>query len=344
MAIYIVFNCKKCGKEIEVLLAEVNRSKSKNFFCSRSCSQSYNQTKEKDKPLIELVICKNCGNSFYKRRTEIVKRPNNFCSCHCAAVYNNHKYPKRKRKGKTQNCLVCEKPLCRGQTRFCSFPCFFKNKRETYLARWKAGLEKGYVGKQKAVSKTIRYYLFEINNNKCSKCGWATIHEKTGLIPLTVNHIDGDIENCKENNLELLCPNCHSLTPNYGRLNKISKRDRGTRRKRKLIKIIGTGNSMAESDSSKVGVASSILVPCSKRKKAIKIELICAFCEKPFYTPKRVYKAKIHIGQKRFFCCRKHQIVVQQKERSDRLKKEKLLLGSSMVEQTAVEAQPFKET
>jgi hypothetical protein len=31
----------------------------------------------------------------------------------------------------------------------------------------------------------------------------------------SLNHIDGNWENCKESNLEVLCPNCHSLTANY---------------------------------------------------------------------------------------------------------------------------------
>ncbi len=35
-----------------------------------------------------------------------------------------------------------------------------------------------------------------------------------------MNHIDGNSENNKEKNLELLCPNCHSLTPNFKGLNK----------------------------------------------------------------------------------------------------------------------------
>lgn len=34
-------------------------------------------------------------------------------------------------------------------------------------------------------------------------------------IPLELNHKDGNSENHKENNLEFLCPNCHSLTPTY---------------------------------------------------------------------------------------------------------------------------------
>lgn len=46
----------------------------------------------------------------------------------------------------------------------------------------------------------------------------------TNSIPLEVHHIDGDCTNSFEENLQLLCPNCHSLTDNFGSLNKESKR------------------------------------------------------------------------------------------------------------------------
>ena len=46
----------------------------------------------------------------------------------------------------------------------------------------------------------------------------------TEKFPLTVHHIDGDCRNNKEDNLELLCPNCHSLTGTYGAANKNSTR------------------------------------------------------------------------------------------------------------------------
>ena len=39
-----------------------------------------------------------------------------------------------------------------------------------------------------------------------------------------VLQIDGDATNNSEDNLQLLCPNCHSLTENYGRLNAKSTR------------------------------------------------------------------------------------------------------------------------
>ena len=64
----------------------------------------------------------------------------------------------------------------------------------------------------------------EKHDSKCQKCGWSEKNETTGNIPLEIHHIDGDCCNNSEENLQLLCPNCHSLTPNYGSLNKNSKR------------------------------------------------------------------------------------------------------------------------
>ena len=52
------------------------------------------------------------------------------------------------------------------------------------------------------------------------------MNEYTYLVPLQIHHIDGDCLNNIEDNLELLCPNCHSLTENYGNRNKNSTRTR----------------------------------------------------------------------------------------------------------------------
>ena len=62
--------------------------------------------------------------------------------------------------------------------------------------------------------------MFEKHDFKCEKCGWNEINEYSGLVPLEIHHIDGDFKNNREENLQVLCPNCHSLTPNYKSLNK----------------------------------------------------------------------------------------------------------------------------
>lgn len=43
--------------------------------------------------------------------------------------------------------------------------------------------------------------------------------KKNGSIIFYIDHIDGNSENNNENNLILLCPNCHALTHTFGGLN-----------------------------------------------------------------------------------------------------------------------------
>lgn len=48
---------------------------------------------------------------------------------------------------------------------------------------------------------------------KCEQCGIADWNNSA--ISLELNHIDGDNSNHSLDNLELLCPNCHSQTSTY---------------------------------------------------------------------------------------------------------------------------------
>lgn len=58
-------------------------------------------------------------------------------------------------------------------------------------------------------------------NEACLSCGLNTwLGEK---ISLELNHIDGINKNNTRDNLEALCPNCHSLTENWRGRNKIEK-------------------------------------------------------------------------------------------------------------------------
>ena len=107
-----------------------------------------------------------------------------------------------------------------------------------WIERWKNGEEDGLSGGY-SVSKRIRRYFFEKYGCKCQKCGWGEKNEYTGVVPLQIHHIDGDCKNNKEENLQLLCPNCHSLTENFGSRNKTATEGRSEyfgSEKRKLRK------------------------------------------------------------------------------------------------------------
>jgi 5-methylcytosine-specific restriction endonuclease McrA len=59
----------------------------------------------------------------------------------------------------------------------------------------------------------LKPHLIRERGHKCENC---SITNWLGeLIKLEVHHIDGNKTNNKKENLQLLCPNCHSFTENY---------------------------------------------------------------------------------------------------------------------------------
>ena len=51
--------------------------------------------------------------------------------------------------------------------------------------------------------------------DKCELCGWSEKLDGEEYTPCELHHIDGDRTNHKLSNLQLLCPNCHSLTTTH---------------------------------------------------------------------------------------------------------------------------------
>ena len=68
-------------------------------------------------------------------------------------------------------------------------------------------------------------YLIGERGHRCESCKLSIWLNKS--ITLELDHIDGDIKNNVKDNLKLLCPNCHSVTPTWKGRNKDSvKRQR----------------------------------------------------------------------------------------------------------------------
>lgn len=132
---------------------------------------------------------------------------------------------------KERYCLNCGKLLTRKQTKFCNNKCQQEYNYKEYIKRWKNGEESGLQGEY-GVSDYIRKYLFKKYDNKCTCCGWGKMNPYTKTIPIDVEHIDGNYLNNKEENLILLCPNCHSLTPTY----KGANRGKGRKARAKYYK------------------------------------------------------------------------------------------------------------
>lgn len=143
-------------------------------------------------------------------------------------------------KGKCKNCNTEIIIYPERNSEFCSNKCHCEYEYHLYIKRWKNGEENGVIGKF-SISNYIKKYFFEKHNNKCEKCGWGEKNEFTNKIPLQLHHIDGNSLNTKEENLQLLCPNCHSLTQNFGSRNKNATIGRSEYygRKKAHVNVIG---------------------------------------------------------------------------------------------------------
>lgn len=110
-------------------------------------------------------------------------------------------------------CVNCGKKIL-NKKKFCNNHCQKEYQYKEYIKNWKEGKVDGIRGEYQ-ISMYIKTYLFKKYNNKCARCGWGEINTYTNKIPLEIEHIDGNYKNNNEENLILLCPNCHSLTSTY---------------------------------------------------------------------------------------------------------------------------------
>lgn len=119
-------------------------------------------------------------------------------------------------------CINCNNLISKRNKKYCSWDCQQAYQRSILIDLWLAGKHHGMSGSTSRSTGTalwIKYYFIKTFGNKCMRCGWAERNLFTNKIPLSLHHIDGNYKNNKVENLELLCPNCHALTDNFGSRN-----------------------------------------------------------------------------------------------------------------------------
>jgi len=223
--VHVKVICKNCKREY--LTRKSLFLKGKGIFCSRKCRHEFRTQKR------VVIICSLCGKEklvLPKTAEKKTKYGYRFCSLECknkAQCFGGLIQPPSYKKKLvinpeeiSTNCICCGKKLAKKQIAYCSHQCHFDLKNKRYLEKWKNGEKTGNRSNNEQLSLIVREYMLKKAKYKCQKCNWGEINPKSGKIPLTINHIDGDAGNSKEYNLEVICPNCHSLTPTFGSLNK----------------------------------------------------------------------------------------------------------------------------
>lgn len=89
----------------------------------------------------------------------------------------------------------------------------------------KISVEKLLTKDSKHCNSTIKKAVLEsgLLENKCSKCGIGTTWCGE-FIALQMDHINGDHDDNRIENLRILCPNCHSQTKTWGKRNSYEKK------------------------------------------------------------------------------------------------------------------------
>lgn len=162
--------------------------------------------------------CSNCSRETRNKK---------YCSRSCSATVNNKGLLRNKPGGTVQARGFLQCKYCLGEVKgnaktYCSVACQQKSQNREKIDLWLDGKWDG--SSAQGASLIVKNFLLNQCRHKCSKCGWKEVNATTGKAPLEINHIDGDCTNNRPENLEILCPNCHSLTSNYRALNKNSKR------------------------------------------------------------------------------------------------------------------------
>lgn len=188
--------CLQCGKE----------TKSPKF-CSLKCSATYNNLLRGRKT--PKYVCSTCGKEFQDTH---YRRTRKYCSRSCIRIAR-----RQTRLQKAHPCAFCGEPVFnKGAKKYCSNSCSQK-------AQWKKIEDRIVLGKFVS-HRSLRLYLVRKHGARCERCSWAQLNTHSRTVPVVLNHKDGNSNNNTLNNVELLCPNCDSLTPTYKGLNKGSGR------------------------------------------------------------------------------------------------------------------------
>lgn len=227
--------CDQCSSLYEAESRYLNRGQ--GLFCSRKCSGEY-QSHVRAMIREPNSVCAYCSIPFWRVPSKANRTTMVFCSKEHHALASRHDSAVDFKVGPNPSgtrarCVTCKKSIAGHLTlcRICS--------KEQKIQCWLRGDLNITRSANNGEPKTfVKEYLIKSRGDACEECGFNK-HGPFGSI-IQMDHIDGNYLNNSLDNLKLLCPNCHAMTPTYGSRNKSGGRT--FRRK------VGAGRSSDERD------------------------------------------------------------------------------------------------
>jgi len=159
-----------------------------------------------------MKLCKKCGKEF-----EPIKGLINYCSLECRNSRDWTEEDKNKKSVSAKNSEKLKKQLNSIRTEEV-YDKIVKTKKQNHI---KQILESKY---EDLSFESLRFRILYEQENKCNHCGLDKWLGKD--IILELEHKDGNNKNNVRDNLEMICPNCHSLTQTWRGRNKKERRHR----------------------------------------------------------------------------------------------------------------------
>lgn len=219
-------NCNVCGQVYHAEARYVNRGQ--GLTCGRACGKVYaSEVRARNNPSLPNTKCFHCSAPLHRKQSALKKTDIFFCDKECQVA--------AQRAGTFQSNLykggICN--LCGGRTgrnnRGAPIATHSECLRQDNIRRWLAGDNSVtlYVdsksGLPRDTKRFVKKYLLETRGDRCEVCGFD---EKApdGRSIIQMDHINGNCFDNRPENLRLLCPNHHAMTPTYGSRNKGSGR------------------------------------------------------------------------------------------------------------------------